>query len=420
MRKEGHETFMKQLISGLIVFVSLFAWMPVWAAGAATMEFSQKNLSVSAGETIDVSININPNGEDLDTARSVFTFDPARIKVESVLRVGAFDRSTPGNFIDNKNGKVSWGGFTLEGPVNDPGAFLKVTLRAIQPGGNTILTLTNESKLISDGEEKINAATLGALQIEITEEKQTDPSLSTLTVSSASHPEESGWYAQPNVEFSWVELKGGSEVTAYYYAFDQASNTDPSNYLAATETSRTFEGVQDGVHYFHLKGVQADGKSTKTVHRRIQIDTQKPNPIAITVSHEQLIEGESLWMTFATTDELSGVEQYQVAINGSAYLPQESPLEITDLVPGTYFIRVAALDRAGNVKYQGQSVRVYPKGTELNRTENFDPNSEISALTATEKEATDSSSPNTKLLITLALVVVLGFGIIYAINKRKR
>lgn len=402
----------------MILTFSFSTFTPVLAAGSAVMGFSQEQLTMQAGQTIDLLITIDPKGENLDTARSVFTFDPTLLKVESVLRVGSFDRGTPGNFIDNKNGQVSWGGFTLEGPVNSAGSFLKVSVSARQAGTTTV-QLTDESKLISGGEEKINAGKLGSTKITITEESPTEPGLSVLTVNSTSHPQESGWYTQSNVDVDWVELKGDSEITAYYYAFDENSATDPNIYVAPTEKTRSFENVKDGIHYFHLKGIQKNGKTTKTVHRRIQIDTEKPNPVAITVSHEQLIEGESLWMTFATTDDLSGVEQYKVAINTSEFIPQESPLEITDLVPGTYFIRVAAIDRAGNVMNQGKSVRVYPQGTQLDRAEGFDPTNEINALTAQNTETIDSPFSNRKLLITLALVLALGFGIIYSIKNRK-
>ncbi len=407
---------MKQLISGLIVLTSSFFPISMLAAGSATMGFSQENLTLQVGQMADVFLTIDPKGENLDTVRSVFTLDPTILQVESIVQVGKFNHNAPGNFIDNQKGKVSWGAFTLEGPINTIGPYLKVSLSARQTG-TALIALTEESKLISNGEEKISSLKLGSLTVKVDQEPSTDPGLSVLTVNSASHPQESSWYALSNIQLDWIELKGESEIVNYVYAFDQTSNTDPSTFLAPTETTRSFEDVKDGIHYFHLKGIQKDGKKTKTVHRRILIDTQEPNPIAITVFEDQLIEGESLWLTFATTDETSGIAQYQVAINTSEFLPQESPLEITDLVPGTYFIRVAAIDNAGNTVNQGQSVRVYPKGTKLVRPDGFDPNSEKDSFTD-DPLSIIPSSPSLKLLITLGLVLALGFGIIYKIKNR--
>lgn len=408
---------MKQLAT-LILTVLLFIPLSVSAAGAATMGFTETAITLNAGATADLTISIDPRGEDLDTVRSVFTFDPTVLKIENVVKVGPFDRNTPGNFIDNKNGEVSWGAFTLEGPITTAGPYLRVTVLAKQEGKAKI-ELTKQSKLISDGEEKINTGKLGSVNVSVEPEGQADTSLSLITVSSASHPESSSWYAKADVEVEWVELKGESEIEAYSYAFDQSSDTDPAIYADPATTSQTFEGVKDGIHYFHIKGIQKDGKTTKTTHRRIQVDTTNPNPVAVTVSEDQLLEGESLWLTFATTDETSGVEQYKLSINTSEFLPQESPLELTDLVPGTYFLRVAAVDRAGNITYQGKSVRVYPEGTELTRPEGFDPTSEITALSSPSSQLPVTRYQLPKLLITLVLLVVVVFGIIYAIKKKK-
>ncbi len=412
---------MNYIITALTIIISSLVPVSVLAAGSATMTFEQTAMTLPLGQTVDVTIKVDPKGEALDTARTILTFDPTILKVESVVRVGAFDRSTPGNVIDNINGQVSWGGFTLDGPVNSVGTFLKISFSGRQVGSSNV-AFSNESKLISGGEEKINVNALNALNalnIVVQEALVSDPNLSVVTVSSTSHPQEFSWYAQSTVEMQWIALKGDSDVVSYYYAFDQNSNTNPTSYLSATETAKTFSDVQDGIHYFHLKGIEQNGKSTSTIHRRVQIDTVNPNPIAITVSTEQLIEGESLWLTFATTDDVSGVEQYKVAINTSEFLPQQSPLEITDLVPGTYFFRVAALDRAGNVTNQGQSIRVYPTGTQLDRAEGFTPTNEIDAISqgVTQTEIQKTQSP--KLLITLALVLAIGFGTIYVIKKQK-
>lgn len=410
---------MKQFSALFILLVSFFVPVSAFAAGQATLQFSEQNVSMEVGQMTDLFILVEPKGEQLDTIRSIFTFDPALVSVQAVSRVGAFDRNTPGNSIDNQNGMVSWGAFTLQGPINSAGQVFKVTLLAKQ-AGQTELKFTSDSKLISNGEEKINLSSRRSLSVTITEAAPVDPGISLLTLASSSHPQESNWYSKKTVELSWTVVKGESEIVAYYFAFDEHSDSDPALYLAPDQTTRTVQDVKDGIHFFHLKGVQADGKITKTVHRSVLVDTEKPNPIAITVSTEQLLEGESLWMTFATTDEFSGVEQYKVSINTSEFLPQSSPLEITDLVAGTYFIRVAAVDRAGNVATQGQSVRVYPKGTELVRPEGFNPNNEIDTLTSATNGISTTKLFPTKLLITFALVVAGGFGIIYLIRKKKK
>ena len=409
---------MKQFIVGFIILASSTVPFSVFAAGLAEMGFSQTNVSVENGEKFDLTVTFDAKSESIDTVRSVVTFDPTILKAESVSLIGLFNRNAPGNFIDNKTGKVFWGGFTLDALKKNSGSFAKITFSAKQAGEATV-AIDPESKMISNGEEKINIKKLGSVKVEVVEAKSADPNLSVITVNSSTHLEESEWYPNNSVKVEWVELKGDSEITGYYYSFDETSNSDPTTSVSATQTTTTFDEVKDGTHFFHIKGVQKDGKTVKTVHRQFKVDATKPNPVTLTVSTDQLIEGESLWLTFATTDEMSGVIQYQVALNTSAFLPQESPMELTDLKPGTYFVRVAAIDRAGNIKYDGKSVRVYPEGTEIQRPEGYEQSSEIDAITKTPSNVGEQKDKNRDLLITIVLGALIGFGIIYAIKLKK-
>ncbi|MBI2474952.1 hypothetical protein HYV69_00825 [Candidatus Uhrbacteria bacterium] len=409
---------MKQFIVGLIILASSIAPFSALAAGSAEMGFSQTNVSVEKGDKFDLTVTFDAKSEKIDTVRSVVTFDPTILKAESVALIGQFNRNAPGNYIDNKTGKVFWGGFTLEALKETSGSLLKITFSAKQPGEATV-AIDPESKMISNGEERINTKKLGSVKVVVAEAKSADPNLSVITVNSSTHLDESEWYPNNSVKVEWVELKGDSEITGYYYSFDETSNSDPTKFVPSTQTTADFNKVKDGIHYFHIKGVQKDGKTTKTVHRQFKVDVTKPNPVSLTVSSEQLIEGESLWLTFATTDEMSGVLQYQVALNTSAFLPQESPMELTDLKPGTYFVRVAALDRAGNVTYQGQSVRVYPEGTEIQRPEGYEQSSEINAITKSPSNESEQKNKNRNLLITIVLGALIGFGIIYAMKFKK-
>jgi hypothetical protein len=192
--------------------------------------------------------------------------------------------------------------------------------------------------------------------------------------------------------------------------------------MASDRSSIRFDDVEDGVNYFHIKAVQVDGRSTPTVHRRTNVDVTAPNNIELTVSDSKLIEGESLWLMFATTDEDSGVAQYQVAINESDFQVQSSPMEIADLNAGTYFVRLAAIDKAGNSVYRSKSVRVYPKDLSPDRPYDYDSNSEIrgivKGLSNKEEVDTDSSNDDTrKIIAVLAGLFIAGMVFLKIRNK---
>ena len=89
---------------------------------------------------------------------------------------------------------------------------------------------------------------------------------------------------------------------------------------------------------------------------------------------------------------------------------------MSDLPVGTYFFRVAAIDRAGNASYGSTSVRVYPEGTDLSRPDGYDEDAEMTAITQSVSDETNNTK---KLLITFILGVIIILGIISAKKKRK-
>ncbi len=411
---------MKHVFSGLLIVA--FVVMPglTHAAGNASMSFDEVTVSAEQGESFDLTVQVQPNGEALDTVRSIVTYDPATLSAQYVTLKGAFDRSAPGNYIDNGAGKISWGGFTLNGPVADSTSFISINFLALQEGSTTV-AISGDSKAISAGVESINPAGLGSSVVTVSGGEEADPTLSLVIVESDSHPDQSAWYSNASVNLNWIELAADSAVESYLYDFDQVSSTDPSTALAAGVSEMTQEVEEDGIYYFHIKGVQTDGRETDTVHYRVQVDTTDPNPIELSVQDAKLLEGESAWFTFATTDETSGVRQYQIALNSSDFQVQSSPLEMEDLGPGTYFFRVVALDRAGNTAYGSTSVRVYPEGTEIDRPEGYKPASEIEAVvSAMSGEDEDDTASSTQTLLTLVLGVLIALGLIYAIARRKK
>ena len=388
------------------------------AAGTATMNFDEATVSTELGESFDLTVQVEPGGEDLDTVRSIVTYDPETLSVQHVTLTGAFDRSAPGNYIDNGSGKVSWGAFTLDGPISTSDSFVSISFLAIQEGTATV-AISSDSRAISSGSEMINTAALGSTEVTVGAKIEADPTLSLVILESDSHPDEDSWYADAVVDLNWVSIAAGSDIASYLYDFDQSPSTDPSIALSADESEMTIEVDEDGIYYFHIKGVQEDGRETSAEHFTVKVDVTVPNPIELTAQDTKLLEGESAWFTFATTDETSGVLQYQIALNSSDFQIQTSPLEMEDLDPGTYFFRVVALDRAGNAAYGSSSVRVYEEGTDIDRPENYEPASEIEAVVSALTGDDDSAS-STQTLITLVLGVLIALGLIYAIAKRKK
>ena len=341
----------------------LFCASAVFASGNATINLTPTKQTVSVGERFEVELNIVPNQEQIDTARVYLSFDPSIVLVEEVQIGSQLERVSPGNYSDNQEGLVSFGAFTLGGAMDQTGDFVTISFKAMQEG-ETDLLIERTSHLLSEGEEKINIASVGfaAIVVEEAEEGEIVVELGTLTITESTHPSEVVWYQQNDVALSW-EVLPATGVVQYRYAFDQDPQTIPTTTLE--QPSLSMDQVEDGVWYVHLLGEGEFGEVTQTVHQKIRIDHTAPNLIQPTVNKEQLIEGEEVELLFGTTDDLSGIDIYEVAIDGGVYVEQTSPLNLSSLAVGTHVLQVGAIDEAGNASYGSVSLRVYEEGTEF-------------------------------------------------------
>lgn len=388
----------------LIVLVATLIVFPIVtnAAGLATLTLSPTQVTVEVGETFDLFINANPNGELLDTVRAVLSFTQTSFKAEEAVLTGSFNRVAPGNFINNSSGVVSLGGFTLEGPVKTSTKFGRVTFQATQVGSAKI-ELSSDSKMISNGEEKIDTSILGQTEVKVIEKKTVSDG--NLTIMSETHSGPEQWYQENIATLNWTLQKGKSNQ--YLYALDQMSGTNPSNVLSGDVTSFTTKTLEEGIWYFHLKAFLTDGTSTDTLHRKIQIDRTPPNPFVLDFSSKQILETDSFQIVFATTDEISGVARYELSLNESPFQEVGSPLTMKELANGTYIFKIKAIDQAGNEMYAQEVLRSYPEGTEI----------PYKPIVSELQE--QSQKDRIKLLITLAFIVLVISGIIYRSKMKK-
>jgi len=358
---------LKTIIALFITSVLAGFSLPTLAVGSATLSLSPVLNDISTGDTFTIDIEAQANGEAIDTVRAHISFSADLLQLTDASLGSLFPRTSPGSSIDNAAGEASIGGFTLDEPVNGSGAFVTLTFTALKEGEAKI-TLLSSSKMISNGEEKMNADSLGSVTVNIaTVQEEVSVNTGTVSISCSSHPNPLVWYKEKNVSCAW-EVDG--EAEAYLIAFDQ----DPSGEPTQRTTMAIYEQseVGDGVWYLHVKGLQ-NGATTQTSHYAVRVDATAPNPIFPTVSLEQAYVGEPIELRFGTTDDGSGIAYYEVAINGGVYVPQASPFVLEDLDEGTYLFQVGAVDFAGNAVYGSATARVYPQDAELDRPVGAEP-----------------------------------------------
>ncbi|MCR4313761.1 MAG: cohesin domain-containing protein, partial [Candidatus Uhrbacteria bacterium] len=157
------------LFLGLAMSIAGVSPSAALAAGSATLTLSPTNTTVETGDNFSLSVMVTPNGESLDTTRVELDWDASKLEVLSFDLGSLFPYLSPSNEIDNTNGDLSYGAFKFGTPITSSGTLATVTFRALAASSTTISVLSS-SKLISDGEEMINASALGSSSITISGE----------------------------------------------------------------------------------------------------------------------------------------------------------------------------------------------------------------------------------------------------------
>ena len=179
------------------------------------------------------------------------------------------------------------------------------------------------------------------------------------------------WTNDSTVEVTWsgaADNLGGSGLAGYSIEWNHTAVSTPDAVVDVPHTSdpHTTTGAAltpDGNDwYFHLRTCDVAGNCTSTVHAGpFWIDIAAPGAVAGLHSTSHWIGVPSLTTQIdlafaASTDGLSGVDGYAVAVDGSpswtcdgAKDLEEGALSFSEgVTPGTWYAHVCALDNAGN------------------------------------------------------------------------
>lgn len=148
-----------------------------------------------------------------------------------------------------------------------------------------------------------------------------------------------------------------------------------------------------------------------------EADVTPPNLIVPYTPRIRYLEGEDALVEFGTTDDGSGIDHYELSLNGGTFFTAASPYVLSDLAVGDLFIEVKAVDRAGNERYGKTGLRVYPEGTELKPEDEAARRTEQTRIEEIRASATGSGD---RLLITFSSAILAILAIIGTVLYRRR
>ena len=130
----------------------------------AHLELSSSSTNLRVGDSFNVDINLEPNGQPIDMARANIKFSSDTLELEDVFKNSSFNFSAGGNFIDNGGGSFSYGS-GIPGGTEKDSHFLTLVFK-VKKEGVCKISLDGTSLLLREG-ENIMATDTPSLSVQL-------------------------------------------------------------------------------------------------------------------------------------------------------------------------------------------------------------------------------------------------------------
>jgi hypothetical protein len=324
------------------------------------ISFSPRSGSFVEGSDFQVPILVNTRGRSINGVEVRINFDSSKLSITNPTSgtsiIGVWVE--PPRY-DNTQGTASYVGVIPDGITTQAGLVGTITFKAKQVG-RAIVSVSSRSKiLLNDGLGTETIVDYGRAEYTILAKAPEG-----VQIYSETHPIQSDWYNNNTPVVSWVKDAG---VAGFSFEIDSKPNTIPDNTEDTAETTKSFEKLSDGLWYFHIKAIKNNVWGS-TGHFLLRIDTAPPAEFTPEVNYlvAAVILTERTLVSFFTTDNLSGVDHYEVGIidksqpltESPVFVEAESPFQVPLTANSKLEVIVRAVDKAGNVRDEAASVKI--------------------------------------------------------------
>ena len=363
-------------------------------AHAANMSFMTGVTNAVIGDTIDVSVRIDSQGQTINAAQGTIQYP------NSILQVVRVDHSNSifniwgqEPVVNSSTGEISFLGGSTNSFSGTSLYILDITFTAkgnglatlnfanagVTSGDGTGANILSNSPAISfrvGGSNIVPAATSSATgtpviappvvvqQAPSAPVQIKRPAAATTTTTTVPiapvlsvglYPDPTAWYN--TIGNFIVQWPLPADVTDIATAVNQNPQFDPT-VSEGLFGSKTFSAVEEGIWYLHVRFKNSVGWGP-TAHYRIAIDTTPPFPFAATLKEGSTTEISAPTVQFATKDQPSGVAFYQVLADGTvAGTSTGAAFTLPSLSFGSHNVVVRAVDYAGNITASRVSVTI--------------------------------------------------------------
>lgn len=315
------------------------------------VSFSPRTASFIENSTFDIPILVDTRGANINGIEVRINFDRNKLEIvkpSSGLSIIGVWVEPPG--YDNTRGTASYVGVIPNGITTNSGLVGTITFRAKSTGKAVVSFSATSKVLLNDGQGTEALVDFGRGEYNIMLKAPEG-----VRIYSETHPFPSEWYNNKNPIISWEKDSG---VSGFSFVLDNKPSTIPENTINTSDTSKSFENLNDGLWYFHIKA-NKNGVWGTAGHFLIRIDTAPPADFTPEINYlvAALIATERAFISFFTTDNLSGINHYEVGVIDKSqpvtispvFVQTESPFQVP-LTGGKLEAVVRAIDKAGNIR----------------------------------------------------------------------
>lgn len=347
-----------KVISALLFIGLAFLSLPIGteAQGQAKLFLSPSTGGFLVGSTFDISLIVDTDQVSINTVRVELSFPPDRLQIVNPSSGKSFVSlwlQQPS--YSNTEGNISFTGGEPGGIKTSSGIVSTITFRAIKAGEAIIKILPSSNVLANDGKGTQILSTVINGIYTLRPKPPEGPK-----VFSQTHPDETSWYNNNNPIVSWERETG---ATDFSFILDSYPQTIPDNTSDTQVTTKAYESLTDGLWYFHIKALKENVWGAPT-HFLLRIDTTPPAKFNPKVEFLVAAIVGRAFVSFSTTDALSGIDHYGVAainkaeppLGSPVFIEAESPYQLPKDLSEDLRVIVRAIDKAGNIRDESADI----------------------------------------------------------------
>ncbi len=326
-------------------------------AYSASLFLSPGSETFIVEDTFPAQVQVDTAGTSINAAQTTIYFPIDRLAVLNISKDDSvFSLWAQEPVFSNLTGEISFAGGLPSPGFTGMGNIITINFKA-KKEGSVNLSLGEGKVLANDGKGTDILVFLKEAKYSIKETiapSETNPqSLPgqvpfSPQIFSSTHSKTEEWYSNNNPHFQW-ELT--PDIIGVRFILDQNPETVPDTKSEGLIQSKIYEGISDGVWYFHLIVENEIGRSEPS-HYKTQIDAHSPHLFEIIIDNAGDPTNPEPNLYFETSDDTSGVSHYRLKIGEENFLnlmlAQVSPFSMPLQTPGHRQIIVRAADKAGN------------------------------------------------------------------------